>query len=78
MLVRRIFAILRDSLPGQSGARIARISALPTFVLGLTGWIPNHYLNLGSEQPWPWGALIGCFLICVGLVGVMLPERMLS
>jgi len=51
---------------------------MPTFVLGLTGWVPNHYFNIGPEQPWPWGALIGCLLIGVGLVGVIIPERMLS
>ena len=74
--MKRIFEFLYF-LPGKS-ATMARISALPTFVLGLSGWVPNHYLNMGSEQSWPWGALIGCFLICVGLVGVIIPERMLS
>jgi len=57
---------------------MARISALPIFVLGLTGWIPNHFLKLGSAQPLPWGALVGVCLICVGLVGVLLPERTMS
>ena len=74
--MRRIFTFL-CFLP-KTGATMARISALPTFVLGLTGWVPNHYLNIGSEPPLPWGALIGCFLICVGLVGIVIPERMFS
>ena len=49
-------------------------SALPLLVVGLTGWIPNKDLEVGSKGPWPWGAIIGVSFIGVGLVGLLLPR----
>jgi len=52
---------------------MARILIFPLLVLSLTGWIPNKELELGPKGPWPWGALIGLFIIVVGLLGLILP-----
>jgi len=52
---------------------MARIAALPLLVVGLTGWIPNKELALGSKGPWPWSALIGLSFGVVGLLGLLLP-----
>ena len=59
----------------QSGARIARISAVPLFVLTLTGWIPNKDLELGPEGPWSWGVYIGLFYFIVGIALLLRPSQ---
>lgn len=53
----------------RRGAMVARISALPLFLIGSTGWIPNEEL-LAPKGSWPWGAVISLFLIVVSLVGI--------
>jgi hypothetical protein len=50
------------------------MSALPFLVVSLTGWIPDKDLEFGPKGPWPWGAVIGLFLIVVALVGLILPQ----
>lgn len=42
-------------------------------MLALTGWIPDQYLEFGSKEPWPWGALIGFSLLAVALIGLFRP-----
>src|SRR5215467_7540465 len=60
----------------RSGGTIARTSALPLFLMGATGWIPNAQLDFLPKGPWPWGAIVGLSLIVVGVVGVSLaPAR---
>jgi hypothetical protein len=51
----------------------ARILALPTLVIGVTGWIPNKVLDIGPKGPWPWGALLGISLILTSLLGLVRP-----
>jgi uncharacterized membrane protein HdeD (DUF308 family) len=54
---------------------MARIWTLPLLVVSLTGWIPNKELEWGSKEPWPWGAIVGLFLIVIGLLGLLLPAE---
>jgi len=54
-------------------ASSARILALPTLVIGATGWIPNRVLDIGPKGPWPWGALLAVSLILTSLLGLFRP-----
>jgi len=72
--VEQVRAIRLRDFWSRSGATIARISALPLFLMGSTGWIPNADLDVSPKGPWPWGAIIGLLLIAVGVVGVLLPQ----
>jgi hypothetical protein len=58
----------------RKGATIARISALPVFLISTTGWIPSRDLDLPPKGPWPWGAIAGAFLIATGIFGIFLPD----
>jgi hypothetical protein len=57
---------------------MARISALPLLVVGLTGWIPNKDLELGPKGTWPWGAIVGIFFIVVAFLGLLRPQQTFS
>lgn len=55
------------------GGAMARIFALPLFLIVSTGWLPNKYLDLPPKKPCPWTAIIGLFLIFLSLAGLFLP-----
>lgn len=52
---------------------MARIFALPLFLMVSTGWLPNKYLDLPPKGPWPWTAIIGLSLIFLSLAGLLFP-----
>jgi hypothetical protein len=64
---------LKQSCFSRTRTRLARILALPTFVMGVMGWIPNKVLDIGPKGPWPWGALLGISLILTSLLGLVRP-----
>jgi drug/metabolite transporter (DMT)-like permease len=72
--VKLIEAIRRDSWLG-SGARIARILILPVLLIAATGWIPDKHLDLPPKGPWPWGAILGVFVIVVAFGGLLLSRE---
>lgn len=55
------------------GTAIARMFALPLFLIVSTGWLPNKYLDLPPKGPWPWAAIIGVSLIFLSLAGFLFP-----
>jgi len=59
----------------RSGVTFARISALPLFLLGSTGWVPNEMLDVPPKGPWPWGAIVGLSIILVALYGLASAAR---
>jgi len=76
--VERTWIIRMRDLWSRSGAKIARISALPFFLIASTGWIPARDLDLPPRGPWPWGVILGLFLVAIGTVGIFLPENQSS
>jgi len=64
---------LKQNCFARVRASWARILALPTLVIGVTGWIPNKVLDIGPKGPWPWGALLGVSLILTSLLGLFRP-----
>jgi len=55
----------------RSGARVARVSALPLFLIGSLGWIPDKVLDVPPKGPWPWGAILGSGMILFALAGLL-------
>jgi len=72
--VERAWTIRFRDFWSQSGAKIARVSALPVFLIASTGWIPAKDLDLPPKGPWPWGAILGSFAIAVATVRIFISE----
>jgi hypothetical protein len=73
--VERDWVIRIRDFWSRSGAKIARILALPLFLIASTGWIPAKDLDVPPTGPWPWDVILALLLIAVGMVGIFLPER---
>jgi len=64
--------VLRHSW-SRFGTAMARIFALPLFLIMSTGWLPNEYLDLPPKGPWPWTAIIGLSFVFLSLAGFLFP-----